>query len=63
MHWLLAAFMFAQAPPAERTQGELLGVDGVIALVQANMSETLVMKRLKREGNRCEDCKSFSTNH
>ena len=50
MHWLLAAFMFAQAPSAERAQGELLGVDGVIALVQANMSETLVMKRLKREG-------------
>ena len=35
-------FMFAQ--------GELMGVDGVIALVQANMSEAFVMKRLKKEG-------------
>jgi hypothetical protein len=34
-------FMFAQ--------GELMGVDGVIALVQANMSEAFVMKRPRRK--------------
>ena len=58
MRWLLAAtcflgaegLIFAQVPSAGHNQDQLTGVDGIIALVQANMSEAFVMKRIKREG-------------
>lgn len=42
--------MFAQTSTPENNQNQLSGVDAIIALVQANMSESFVIKHIKREG-------------